>query len=69
MPDYVKNEPLADDIRLFTMPDTAAQLGPPTRVALAQTDEEKERIFAFRYQIYVEELGKSKLSSADHSHR
>lgn len=36
------------------------------KIAIAQTEEEKARIFEFRYRVYVEELGKNKLSSANH---
>ena len=37
------------------------------RVAIAETCAEKERIYAFRYQIYVDEMGKKKLACADAS--
>ncbi len=37
-------------------------------ISIARTAEEKERIFRFRYAIYVEEMGKT-VSSADHSAR
>lgn len=39
------------------------------RVAVAETPEERERIYRFRYGIYVEEMRKRKLSYADHSTR
>ena len=38
------------------------------RVVLAQSQEEREEIFALRYEIYVEEMGKSP-PEADHCHR
>jgi predicted GNAT family N-acyltransferase len=39
---------------------------PPVKVA--ETDEEREAIFRFRYRVYVEELGR-KLGNADHEGR
>lgn len=39
------------------------------QIAIARTEAEKARIFEFRYRIYVEELGKNKLSSANHVER
>ena len=39
------------------------------RVGVAQTPAEKERIYAFRYRIYVEEMGKEGLSYADDSRK
>ena len=38
---------------------------PPLSLAFATTDEERERIFRFRYQIYVTEMGK-RPKDADH---
>ena len=38
------------------------------RVVLAQSQEEREEIFGLRYEIYVEEMGKSP-PEADHRHR
>jgi CRP-like cAMP-binding protein len=37
-------------------------------VRMAETEEEREAIFAFRYHVYVEELGR-KLGNADHGRR
>lgn len=38
-------------------------------IKLAETEEEKQRIYAFRYSIYVDELQKNQLSSADHRNK
>src|ERR1700730_11061105 len=38
------------------------------RVHVAESEEEREAVFRFRYSVYVEELGR-KLGNADHSRR
>ena len=51
------------------MPETRSPDDKTIRIAIAETDDEKARVYSFRYQIYVEEQGKDNLSYADHSHR
>ena len=41
------------------------QILPDCRIAFASTSDERERIFRFRYRIYVQEMGKQP-SYADH---
>jgi GNAT superfamily N-acetyltransferase len=41
---------------------------PMTQVRIAQTEEERQAIYRFRYRVYVEELGKSP-PSADHANK
>lgn len=52
----------------MTAEDQRAPIG-RIRVGEAVTPEEKERLYRFRYDIYVEELGKSGVAAADHSSR
>lgn len=52
----------------MTADDQRAPIG-RIRVGEAVTPEEKERLYRFRYDIYVEELGKSAVAAADHSSR
>ena len=40
----------------------------PPEIRKAETAEERERVFRFRYQVYVEEMGK-RSSAADHTRR
>lgn len=52
----------------MTGKDQKSQTG-RIRVSEATTAEEKERLYRFRYEIYVDELGKSGVSAADHDNR
>lgn len=38
-------------------------------VKIAETEAEKQRIYAFRYNVYVDELQKNQLSAADHRNK
>jgi hypothetical protein len=42
---------------------------PPIQVKLAATPQERERIYRFRYSVYVDEMGKKTDSYADHARR
>lgn len=45
------------------------EMGQPTgriAIARAETEDEKQRVYRFRYRIYVEEMGKTGLGEADH---
>ena len=41
----------------------------PISIKIATTKKEKERVYRFRYQVYVEEMGKLLSADADHKHR
>lgn len=47
------------------LPDQA----PSISIRRATSDAEREAIYRFRYEIYVGEMGKVRLSQADHAHR
>jgi len=46
---------------------TVAQAPGAVRIALADSPEERQRVYKFRYQVYVEEMGKQNISCADHA--
>ncbi len=51
-----------------SLPNVASRAADQISIGLATTRKEREKIYRFRYQVYVEEMGKL-LSSADHKHR
>ncbi len=51
-----------------SLPAGAPPAAEQISIELATTRKEKEKVYRFRYQVYVEEMGKQ-LASADHRHR
>jgi CRP-like cAMP-binding protein/predicted GNAT family N-acyltransferase len=46
-----------------------AEAAPSLRIAQARTQDEREAVWRFRYQVYIEEMGKIALANADHKRR